>query len=234
MYKSILFFFLLQLTLLARYLVYGAFEPLTYVSTFLLPISGVVIHVISKKTVHKELNYQPKEVVGWSFYHLQRSVLNSKPLFKGQEQRGQIHRYFEKKWQHVIADIFGFNWYLALSIQIDQDTYTVRWNRVKRFSQQEHWKIHKNGQQIGEARTLINLQNTAKLKEVIEFSFGDTIFISSATTVSSTISLSQNNELVGQMKRNHLVSNVQVLDVKEDSPEYLIALITHSFYFKNS
>lgn len=232
MYKAILLFFLLQLTLFARYLAFGAFEPITYASTFLLLIVACIIPFISKKLVHKETNYQPTNISGWSFYLRQKSILNRKPIFKENEQRGYIQRFFEKKWQHVVADIIGFNLYVALKIQLDENSYVVRWNPKNRLSQQEYWEIYKNGEKIGEAQTLINMKNTVKLKEVIEFTFEDKTFTSSATTVSSAISVCNENEVVGKMKRNHLISNVHVLDVQGDCPEYLIALITHAYNFE--
>lgn len=233
MYKAIILFFLLQLTLLARYLVFDAFEPLTYVATFLVPIFGFLVRFISKKLTCKEEKYQPSGISYWSFYHIQKSILNSKPLFKGNERRGYIKRYFEKKWQHVVADIFGFNSYLSLEIKIDENSFVIRWNPIKRLSQQEYWKIYKNGEEIGEARTLINVKNTVKLTEVMEFTFEDKTLTTSATTVTSAISLCNQSKEVGTMKRNHLISNVDVLDVQDDCLEYLIALITHEFYFKN-
>ena len=156
-----------------------------------------------------------------------------KPLFKGNEKRGYVKRYFPQKWQYVVGDILGYNWYLSLEIKIDEDPYDVRCYTKKWFSQQDQWKIYKNSERIGEARTLFNLKNAAKLKEAIEFSFYDKSFISSATTVRSIISLTQNDEVLGTMKPNHLISSVQVIDVQEDQPEYIIALLLHSYYFKN-
>ena len=120
-----------------------------------------------------------------------------------------------------------------MEIQIDEDVYTVLWYRKKRFTNQEHWYIYKNNEKIGKASTLINLKNTAKLKEAIAFQFGDVSLTTVATTVTSSISLMDGEHLVGGLKRNHLISNVQVIDVHENKPEYIIALIVHAFNFKN-
>ena len=103
-----------------------------------------------------------------------------------------MKRYFPQKWQYAFGDIFGFNWYLCLEIQIGQERYDVRWYREKWFTNQDQWRIYKNGERIGEARTRINLKNMTKLKEAIEYRFYDTSYLSSATTVTSTISLTQN------------------------------------------
>ncbi|MDQ0229110.1 hypothetical protein [Metabacillus malikii] len=232
MIELILLFALLLLTQLARYLVYGAFEPLTFASLFLLPASSYVLYLVSKKFADKERAYQPKNIKGWSFYNIQKSLMIKKPLFHGDRDRGYIKRYFPKKWQYAFADIFGFNWYLCLEISIDNDTYNVQWYRKKWFTNQEHWYIFKNGVQIGSARTLVNLKNTSKLKESISFAFTDTEYVSQATTISTTIQLTENDRVIGTLKRNHLLSNVQVIDVKEDQQEALIALIVHSYNFK--
>ena len=228
-----LIFVLLLLTTFARYVIFGEFEPLMFAMIFALPIASVVIFIMSKKFAKKELGYHPKNINGWSFYHLQNTIVNKKLLFKGNEQRGYIKRFFEQKWQYVIADIISSRWYLSLEIQIDEDVYTVRWYRKKWFTNQEQWYIYKNGERIGEASTLINLKNTAKLKEAIAFRFGDASLTSVATTVTSSISLMDGERLVGGLKRNHLISNVQVIDVNENKPEYIIALIVHAFNFKN-
>jgi hypothetical protein len=228
-----LLFVLLLLTALARYIVFGAFEPLMFAMIFLFPVAALVIFSISKKFADKERSYQPNDIADWSFYNIQKSLMIQKPLFKGNEQRGYVKRYFPQKWQYAFGDIFGFNWYLSLEIQIDQDVYDVRWYREKWFTQQDQWEIYKNGERIGEAHTLINLKNTAKLKEAITYVFYDKSYVSSATTVTSTISLTQDEELLGTTKRNHIISNVQVIDVQENHPEYIVALIIHSYYFKN-
>ncbi len=229
-----LIFVLLLLTTFARYVIFGEFEPLMFAMIFALPIASVVIFIMSKKFAKKELGYHPKNIDGWSFYHLQNTIVNKKILFKGNEQRGYIKRFFEQKWQYVIADIISSRWYLSLEIQIDEDVYTVLWYRKKWFTNQEHWHIYKNGEKVGEASTLINLKNTAKLKEAIAFRFGDASLTSVATTVTSSISLMDGERSVGGLKRNHLISNVQVIDVYENKPEYIIALIVHAFNFKNS
>jgi hypothetical protein len=233
MIELILLFVLLLLTALARYIVFDAFEPLMFAMIFLLPVAAFVIFSISKKFADKERSYQPKDIAGWSFYNIQKSLMIQKPLFKGSEQRGYVKRYFPQKWQYAFGDIFSFNWYLSLEIQIDQDVYDVRWYREKWFTQQDQWKIYKNREQIGEAHTLINLKNTAKLKETITYVFYDISYKSSAMTVTPTISLTQDEELLGTTKRNHIISNVQVIDVQENHPEYIVALIIHSYYFKN-
>lgn len=228
-----LLFVLLLLTVLARYIVFGAFEPLTFAIIFLFPVAALAIFIISKRFADKERSYQPKDITDWSFYNIQKSLMIQKPLFKGKDQKGYVKRYFPQKWQYAFGDVFGYNWYLSLEIQIDQDIYDVRWYREKWFTQQDQWKIYKNGEQIGEAQTMINLKNTAKLKEVIKYVFDDTSYISSASTVTPTISLTQNKELLGTIKRNHIISGVQGIKVEENHPEYLVALIVHSYYFKN-
>ena len=233
MFELTVLFVLFLLTALARYIVFGAFDAPMFAIIFLLPVAALAIFMISKKFADKERSYQPKDIEGWSFYNIQKSLLIQKPLFKGNERRGYVKRYFPKKWQYAFGDVFGFNWYLSLEIKIDQDVYDVRWYREKWFTQQDQWKIYKNGKQIGEAHTRINLKNTAKLKEAITYVFYDTSYISSATTVTPTISLIQDEELLGTTKRNHIISNVQVIDVQENHPEYIVALIVHSYYFKN-
>lgn len=233
MIELIVLFVLLLLTLLARYLVYGAFEPLALAVICLMPLASLAIFLISKRLADKESAYQPKNIDGWSFYHIQKSLMNKKPLFNGNEQKGYIKRYFPERWKYAFADVFGFNWYLSLEIQIEQNIYDVRWYRIKWLTQQDQWKIYKNGEQIGTARTLINFKNSAKLKESIEYIFADIAYITSASTVTSAISLTHNEKLLGTLKRKHAISGVQVIDLQEESPEYIVALIVHSYFFKN-
>ncbi len=233
MIELLLLFVLLLLTSLARYIVFEAFEPLMFAMIFLLPVASLAIFIISKRLANKEHSFQPKDIEEWSFYNIQKSLMIKKPLFKGQEKRGYVKRYFPLKWQYALSDIFGFSWYLCLEIQIDYDIYTVHWFRGKWFSQQDQWEIYKNREQIGEASTLINLKNTTKLKEAIQFSIRDKTYTSSATTVTSNITLTHDNETVGTLKRNHIFSNVNVMDVHEDQPEYIVALLVHSYFFKN-
>ncbi|MBT2692710.1 hypothetical protein [Bacillus sp. ISL-55] len=233
MIELLFLFVLLLLTTLARYIVFDAFEPLMFAMILLLPAGSLAIYIISKRFAEKERAYQPKNIDDWSFYNIQKSLPIQKPLFKGDFERGYIKRYFEQKWKYIFGDLFGFNWYLSLKIEIDNDVYDVQWYREKWVTQQDQWTIYKNGKFIGKAQTQINLKNTLKLNEAIEFSFYDTTFVSSAMTVTSSISLTQDKVLLGTMKRNHIISNVQVLEVKEDKPELIVALILHSYFFKS-
>lgn len=232
MLELLFLFVLLLFTALARYLVYGAFEPLSFAMIFLLPIAAVVMFLISKKLADKERSYFPKDIDGWSFYSLQKSLLIKKPLYEGTIKRGYIKRYFPHKWQYVFGDIFGDNWYLCLNIEIDQNKYDVRWYREKRLSNQDQWKIYKNGEQIGKAATQINLNNATKLKEAITYIFNESEYTSSASTLTSKISLTTNEELYATLKQNNMMSNVKVIDSKQSDQEHIVALILHSYYFK--
>ncbi|GAM16706.1 hypothetical protein [Mesobacillus selenatarsenatis] len=233
MIELLVFFVLLLLTVLARYIVFGAFEPLMFAVIMLLPVGSLAIYLISKRFAEKERAYQPNNIEGWSFYNIQKSLPIQKPLFKGNAQRGYIKRYFQQKWKYIFGDLLGFNWNLSLEIKIDNDLYDVQWYREKWFTQQDQWRIYKNGKLIGKAQTQLNLKNTLKLNEAIEYSIFETTFVSSAITITSTISLIQDEVLLGTMKRNHIISNVQVLEVQEEKPEYIVALILHSYFFKS-
>lgn len=233
MIELLVLFVLLLLTTLARFLVFGAFEPTMLAMIFLIPVAAFVIFIMNKKFANQERFYKPKNIAGWSFYNIQKSLLISKPLYKGYDKRGSIKRYFPQKWKYALGDIFGFNWYLSLEIRMDANTYDVCWYRKKWFSNQDQWKITLDRKQIGEARTLFNLKNSTKLKEAIQYDFADKSLISSASTVTSTISLTHNEETIGTLKRNKNSNHVQEMEVKDDCPEYLIALIIHSYYFKN-
>ena len=83
MIELLFLFVLLLLTVLARFLVFGAFEPLSFALIFLLPVSALAIFMISKRLSEKERSYQPKDTTGWSFCNIQKSLIIQKPLFKG-------------------------------------------------------------------------------------------------------------------------------------------------------
>ncbi|MBT2642849.1 hypothetical protein J7I80_11480 [Bacillus sp. ISL-41] len=232
MIEIIFLFILFLLGTLARYIVFGAFDPLLFAAIFLLPLGSFAIYLVSKKFAEKERAYQPKNIEGWSFYNIQKSLPIQKPLFKGEVHRGYVKRYFQQKWNYIVGDLFGFSWHLSLEVKIDEDVYDVQWYHQKWFTQQDQWKIYKNGKQIGQAQTQVNLKNTVSLTEYIRFNFHDITFETSAPTLTSTISLTHEQRHLGKMKRNHIISNVQVLEVQEDKPEYLVALILHSYFFK--
>ena len=234
MFQLMIIFILVQLAILARYLVFDAFELISYMSTYLFLIAAVFVYFVSKSFVKKELAYKPNNITSWSFLSRQRLFTNEKPLFKGDTQRGTIQRRFLKKWQYVVADFFNASFFLTLTIKIDEDRFDVIPVKKKLFTNQSYWTIYKNDEEIGSAKTVIDLKNTAKLKEVIELQLKVGIFSTAASTVTSQISLIHHNEQIGEMKRNHLISHVNIIDLNDDSPESLIALLLHSYYFKNS
>lgn len=106
--------------------------------------------------------------------------------------------------------------------------------REKLFSNQSSWAIYRGGQKIGVAKTVIDLKNTAKLKEVIEFQINNEIYSTESSTITSSISLMHNNQRIGEMKRHHLMSNVNIIDINDDVLDKIIALILHAYHFKNN
>ena len=234
MIRFITLFFLVQMAILARYIVYGKFEPISYASTYLLLIAAVVLYILSKKFAKKELEYRPNNIDTWSFYNKQRIFTIEKPLYKGEEKRGSIQRVFIKKWQYIVADMIDLSFFLALKINIDQDIFEINPAFGKWASNQSYWTILKNGAEIGHAKTVIDLKNTAKLKEVIEIQLVENTYTTAANTVTSQITLLENTQQIGEMTKNQLISNVNVITVEEDSPEKIIALLLHAYHFKNA
>lgn len=120
---------------------------------------------------------------------------------------------------------------IYLCAYIEEDSFDVRWKRSRGFSQQEQWLIYKNGIVIGKANTVMNVKNISKLKEVIFFEIEEETWTTNALTVTSSISLMRDNKKEGLLRRNHLISNVQSINVTDDRSEYIMALILHSYYF---
>ena len=85
------------------------FEPLMFAIILLLPVGSLAIYLFSKSFAEKERAYQPKNIEGWSFYNIQKSLPVQKPFFKGKVRRGYIKRYFQQKWKYIFGDLFGFN-----------------------------------------------------------------------------------------------------------------------------
>lgn len=232
MFKLIILFLLLQLAVLARYIVFDAFEPISYASTYLTLAAAIFTYFLGKNFQKKEVAYTPQQQDGWSFLNKQRVFSNKKPLYKNDEKKGYIFRTYIKKWHYFIADFFGESFFLALSIQIEEDNYELIPTTKKLFTNQSYWDVLLNGEKIGKAKTVIDLKNTAKLKEVIEMDLYDKTYQTAAATVSSKIKLIYQDEQVGMIERSALISQVNVLKVKEDQPQLLIPLILHEYYFK--
>ncbi len=217
---------------LFRYLVFDAVDPELLGAAFLFPVGALALYVLTKHIEKKEQAYVPKDVKGWSFYHLQRSFAVSKPLFEGDQKRGYIKRYYESKRRFIIGEMVSSNWYVSMEIKIDGDLYQAKWYRERRFSMQEHWEIVRNGELIGNAETLVNSKRVGKRKEVIELRIGERTLQTITNPVTSTISVTSGDETIGTLKRNHIVSNVSVMEVGTGDHELLVALILHHFYFK--
>ncbi|MHC8523815.1 tubby C-terminal domain-like protein [Rossellomorea sp. H39__3] len=147
-------------------------------------------------------------------------------------KRGYLKRYYESKGRFIIGEMVSSNWYVSMEIKVDGDLYQVKWYRERWFSRQEHWEIVRNGELIGQARTLVDLRRIAKLKEVIEFHIGNRTLQTAANTVTSTITVTSGEAAIGTLKRNHIVSNVSAMEVRNRDHEAMVALILHHFYFK--
>lgn len=234
MYRLLILFVLVQLAILARYVVYEAFDPISYGATYIFLFAAFIIYFVSKSSTKKELQYEPRQISSWSFLNKQSVFTIEKPFYKGEVKRGTIQRRFLKKWHYFIADLLGSKFFLALTIKIDGVQFDIKPTKEKFFSKQDYWTIYKNGEMVGTAKTVVDIKNTVKLKEVIEFQIGENSYYTAAATVTSHISLIHKDEEIGEMKRNHIISNVYVIDVKDDSPEKIIALILHAFYYKNA
>lgn len=217
---------------LFRYLVFDAFDPELLGAAFLFPVGALILYVLTKHIEKKEQAYVPKDVKGWSFYHLQRSFAAPKPLFKGDQKRGYLKRYYENKRRFILGEMVSSNWYVSMEIKIDEELYQVKWYREHRFSMQEHWEIVRGGVPIGKAKTLVNSKRVGKRKQVIELQIGERTLQTITNPVTSIISVTSGTETIGTLKRNHDVSNVSVMEVGTGDHEALVALILHHFYFK--
>ncbi|MCM2605457.1 hypothetical protein [Rossellomorea marisflavi] len=232
MIQLLFYFVMVMIVALFRYLLFDAVDPELLGAAFLFPVGALVLYVLTKHFQKKEQAYVPKDVKGWSFYHLQRSFAVPKPLFEGDQKRGYLKRYYESKGRFIIGEMVSSNWYVSMEIKVDGDLYQVKWYRERWFSRQEHWEIVRNGELIGQARTLVDLRRIAKLKEVIEFHIGNRTLQTAANTVTSTITVTSGEAAIGTLKRNHIVSNVSAMEVRNRDHEAMVALILHHFYFK--
>ena len=229
----LLFFVFMQLTVLARYIVYGAFEPMTYASTYLLIVAAFCIFMFSKRAAKKEAQFQPEGIAGWSCLIKQRSFANEKPLFFAEQQRGTIQRVFQKRWHAVIADTFGESFFLALRIVIDNNVWDITPVRTRKINNQQ-WHIVCNGVHVGEATTLINWQHTKKLTEAMALHLHNDTYTSTASTLQSTISLQHEDAVIGYVKRHHYFSQISVIDVPIDAQEAVICALLHLYTFKQT
>jgi hypothetical protein len=71
--------------LLARYKIFGAYEPAMIAAAFLFPAASIVIFSISKRLADRVRAYQPITNEDWSFYSIQELLILEKLLFKGKE-----------------------------------------------------------------------------------------------------------------------------------------------------
>ncbi len=226
-------FVLLILTAIARFIVYGTFETSVLAMIFLIPVFVLIMWTMAKQLAKKERAYEPSQINDWSFLHTQNVFRIEKPLFKGLENKGYIKRYFQNNSQYVLSEIFGSQWYLSLEVEIEGILYDIRWYQEKQSFKQDSWKIYKNGLQIGEAKTANPIKNSASSKETIIYHMEDKQFKSKASSIGKTVSLFQEEQLVGTASPHYAVNNVQVIELKVEEPLYIVGLVLHSYYFQN-
>ncbi|MBV6684678.1 hypothetical protein KV679_13240 [Bacillus sp. JRC01] len=232
MIQLLFYFVMVMIVALFRYLLFDAVDPELLGAALLFPVGALVLYVLTKHFQKKEQAYVPKDVKGWSFYHLQRSFAVPKPLFEGDQKRGYLKRYYESKGRFIIGEMVSSNWYVSMEIKVDGDLYQVKWYRERWFSMKEQWEIVRNGELIGQAETLANSKGIGKRKEVIEFRIGERTLQTITNPVTSTISVHSGDAAIGTLKRNHIVSNVSAMEVRNRDHEAMVALILHHFYFK--
>lgn len=229
----LLLFVLMQLTLLARYIVFDAFEPLTYAATYLSLVAALFVYYWSKRCAKQEEQYIPEGIHAWSFLVKQRAFVNDKSLFFGNEQRGTVSQQFAKRWHYAVADIFGPTMFLALRIVIDGHTWlitpTSHW-----LAPNTTWHITKDGEHVGEAQTRITWQNTKRFAEVITCTIEESTYITKASTMTSSITVHHDDMAIGTAKRHHMLSHIHVIDVPSDAPAAMIAATLHTYCFKQT
>lgn len=230
----LLLFVLTQLALAARYVVYGAFEPLTYAATFLLLVAALIVYVLSKRMAQKELAYTPPPTDSWSFLVKQHTFLNEKPLFYRSERRGYVQRQFNSRFEYAFANIVGQTFFVTLHVQIDDDLFVLKPLKTKLFSVNNQWHVYKNDVPIGDVKTVITWAETKKLAEKLELSLHDTVYATSASTITDAITLLRDDVVIGKSKRHHLLSNIHTIAVEEAEIGALLCALLHIHYFKQS
>lgn len=229
----LLFFVLAQLALLARYIVFHTFEPLTYAATYLSLVAALFVYYWGKRCAKQEEQYVPPNIETWSFLVKQRTFTNDKLLFFGDELRGTVSQYFAKRAHYVASDIVGTSLFLSLRIVIDGHTWLIT-PASHSFAPNTTWLITKDDEPIGEAKTRITWKNTKRFTEMITLTIAGETYTTTASTITSGIAVQQHEAEIGTSNRHHLLSHIHVIDVPRDAEAAVIAAILHTYCFKQA
>ncbi|MBK3496496.1 hypothetical protein JFL43_16850 [Viridibacillus sp. YIM B01967] len=233
-------FVLILIAIGLRWLILDKFELEQLLTAFLLPVGTVVLYLIVRRQVKKEMNYVPKnELQSWSSYLGQWSVLTPKKIYNGSTYTGEFKRYYEKRWHRIIAELVEEKelWYLSLDFTFAENTYKMHWMRNSVKKMHESWKIEKNGQMIGNVKTNVNAKNMMTLKESMTATIGDEKFDWQSYTVGGKVEILHNGQKIGSSGRGEFFKADVTVDIQHtyaNWEEFLVAmtLLYRSYYQK--
>ncbi|WP_099157856.1 hypothetical protein [Virgibacillus ndiopensis] len=214
----------------------GEFDLDQLLLLLFFPAASVVVFFIMKKKIKNDTTYKPSTNEKYMTTHMGDRVSSGvKQLYDGRTSIGTYHRFYNKLWHRILADIMEHPgiWYLNLSFNLsNSDSVLFLLKNENKMTGNKEWEIIWNQVPIGKVHTDLSFKNATKLKESIFLEFNDQSYHYKSFGIGSKTEVTNNNLTIATGNRvKGSVYDFQVNDSHKEEKEILfMVFILFNFY----
>lgn len=223
-----------------RFVIVGKFEWDQVLTLFLFLIGAVVVWFIHRWMIKRDSNYKPKQIDDiWNTYMGERYSTGKKLLYKGNQKKGEYHRFYQHWWQRLVNEVIegGGKWYMNLSFELQSgDEITFVEQKKKKLRLNETWHIIQNDQVIGKVKTDYSMKNATKLQEGLTLELNNKVYYFKSFGIGSKTEVLLDNKVIAKGKRSDLLHSQYHFEVMEGyeelEPMLMITYILFNYVHK--
>lgn len=206
-----------------RFVILGKFEWNQLLTLFLFPIGAIVVWLIDRWMVKRDSNYKPKQTDDmWNTYMGERMSKGKKLLYKGNQKKGEYHRFYQHWWQHLVNEVMEGDgkWYMNLSFEL-QDGNKIKFVEQKKnkLRLNKTWHIDQNNHMIGKVKTTYSMKNAIKLQEGLTLEFNNKEYYFKSFGIGSKTEVLQDNKVIAIGKRSDSLRSQYHFEIIEGNEE---------------
>jgi hypothetical protein len=188
-----------------RYIISGEFEIDQLLSLLLFPAGSMLVFFILKWQYNKDRDFQPNQSKNKMVTRLgDRVSTTTKQMYRDKVHIGSYHRYYNKWWKRIIADVFDDQgrWYLNLIFTLHSgDRVVIKGENDNKIIGNIAWVIYKNDKKVGTISTDYSVKNAIKFLESLHLQYGNNTYHFKSYSLRSKTEIYYDNYVIATGER---------------------------------
>jgi len=188
-----------------RYIILGDFEIDQLLSLLLFPAGSMLVFFILKWQYNKDRDFQPNQSKNKMVTRLgDRVSTTPKQMYRDKVHIGSYHRFYDKWWKRIIADIFDHpgHWYLNLTFTLHNgDRVVFKGENEHKVLGNMKWVIYKNDKEAGSINTDYSVKKSVKLLKSLYLQYGNNTYHFKSYSLRSKTEIYYDNHVIATGER---------------------------------